>query len=318
MGQTYEISGDFLAGEIWYKQAISFRPDRADSHVALGALLELSGRLDEAEAALRRATRCENGASDEAWFRLGRVLRARHEFVEAAACVERALAINPGYKAASEVLADLRAAMERSKQRLGLSNADDLLSEMWDNDRPANNVVLARSYLRRFEDSDPVWCRLGHELTSLCRHDEARAALWISIRLGEAGEKPSWIARSWMGKSYMKAGDFPSAEVWYRRAIDAAPNNAGPHIFLGALLAKWGRFDEAKAAHCRGTSCTEGLPEEAWYNLGLILRAEERFAEAAECFERALSIDPGYALPPKALADVRSAIQWQRQESHGR
>ena len=316
LGETYETSGDFPAAEIWYKRAIELQPDAADGHVALGTLLEKGGRLDEAESVLRRATQCENGAPDKAWFRLGRVLRAREEFVEAESCVQRALAINPEYKAASEVLADLREAMGRSKKRIGLSSSDHELPEVWDNAKPAYNVLLARSYLRRFEDFYPVWCQLGRDLTSLCRLDEAYAALRISMRLAEAEGNAFWVTLSWMGAAHEQAGDFASAEIWYRRAIDADPSTA--HIFLGALLAKWGRFDEAKVAHQRAISCAKGLADEAWYNIGTILRAEERFAEAAECFERALSIDPGYALPRRALADVRGAIQWQRQELHGR
>jgi tetratricopeptide (TPR) repeat protein len=42
----------------------------------------------------------------------------------------------------------------------------------------------------------------------------------------------------------------------------------------------------------------------------LVLRAQERYEEAAECFERALELDPKYAAAKKALRDVRRALRF--------
>jgi tetratricopeptide (TPR) repeat protein len=44
--------------------------------------------------------------------------------------------------------------------------------------------------------------------------------------------------------------------------------------------------------------------EEAYFNLGLILRAEGKYEEALECFERAIEIDPQYTLAKQARKDV--------------
>jgi tetratricopeptide (TPR) repeat protein len=67
-------------------------------------------------------------------------------------------------------------------------------------------------------------------------------------------------------------------------------------------------FDEAAEFHQRGTRCTKGCIDEAHLNLGLIRRAQERFAEAAQCFEKALELDPDYAPAKVALEDVRSVL----------
>jgi tetratricopeptide (TPR) repeat protein len=119
-----------------------------------------------------------------------------------------------------------------------------------------------------------------------------------------------------MGHLCKARGDYKSAAAWYRQAIEAVPREASGHIYLGGVLAKSGRLKEAEAAHRAATRCIEGCRDEAFLNLGLVLRAQERYEEAAECFERALELDPKYAAAKKALRDVRRALRFLMGNRH--
>ncbi len=317
MGDSFEQAGDFETALAWYRRALELGAEDADIHYALGDLLHRWGRLDEAEELLRKPRQCTTGDRDEPWYALGLVLRR---------CFRKALKIDARSFRAKRTLADVRTALARQRRRIvdrgnamSSANAYEEMDQAWHDDKPAHNVLLARAYLAHCPWSYGTWLSLGVELSTLSRYDEARAAMQTSIRLREEmGEAPFRGSFIEMGQSYRRAGDYASARTWLIKAVEASPNDAGVHIFLGALLAKWGRFEEAKASHRRGTICAEGLPDEAWHNIGLILRAQDRLPESAECFERALAIDCNYTAAQDALADVTLAMRLTRRRHTAR
>jgi len=320
MGDAYEQAGDFETALAWYRRALELNADDADIYFELGYLLERAGRLDEVEELLRTPRKCTEGDRDEPWVVLARVLRSKGQFTEAERCLRKAIKIDADNPRARRVLADVRTVLAAQRRRIhdrgaALSSADlhEQMNQAWHDDKPAHNVRLARAYLAECPDNAAVWLSLGSELKDLFLYEEARDALRTSIRLREeSGDAPYHIAYIEMGQSYRWAGDYASARTWLSKAVEVEPENAGVHIFLGALLAKSGQFEAAKAAHRRGTTCEEGCPDEAWHNIGLVLRSQERFVEAAECFERALAIDCNYTAAQDALADVTFAIRLTR------
>ena len=56
--------------------------------------------------------------------------------------------------------------------------------------------------------------------------------------------------------------------------------------------------------------CSEGhWIDEAYYNLGLVLRCQGRLSEAADCFRKALELSPTtYGVATEALQDVENAL----------
>ena len=88
------------------------------------------------------------------------------------------------------------------------------------------------------------------------------------------------------------------------------PDEATGHIYLGGVLARAGRLKEAETAHRAAIRCSQGCRDEAYLNLGLVLRAQERHDEAATCFEQALKLDPKYVAARKALRDVRNTMRF--------
>ncbi|MGO9601510.1 MAG: tetratricopeptide repeat protein [Isosphaeraceae bacterium] len=175
-------------------------------------------------------------------------------------------------------------------------------------DLPALTVARAEAFLRDHPDCGPAWKILGSALLDLARHDAAQAALKRALAL--CPSEKLWIPLSEMGHLHRARGQLKAAAAWYRQAIDAAPQEASPHIYLGGVLARSGQLSEAEASQRAAIRCTLDCREEAYLNLGLVLRAQGRYEEAATCFEQALALSPKYAAARKALRDVRSAIRY--------
>jgi tetratricopeptide (TPR) repeat protein len=175
-------------------------------------------------------------------------------------------------------------------------------------DLPALTVARARDLLSDSPDCGPAWKILGSALIDLARHGEAERALTQALSF--CPPEKIWIPLSELGHLHKARGDCKGAAAWYRRAIEAVPDEASSHIYLGGVLAKSGRLKEAEAAHRAATRCGVGCREEAFLNLGLVLRAQESYEEAAKCFEQALQLDPKYATARRALRDVRNTLRF--------
>ncbi len=73
-------------------------------------------------------------------------------------------------------------------------------------------------------------------------------------------------------------------------------------------LARQGKFSEAKIFHSKAVKVDRSKADEAYYNLGLILRAEDKYNEARISFENAIEIDANYKKAKKALKDINEAL----------
>lgn len=165
---------------------------------------------------------------------------------------------------------------------------------------------MLTTFVRDYPDQWYGFCLLGARLRDLSRFDEAERALRTAARLANARALP--LVYYDTGDLFSRKGDHAAAEHWFREAIGQSPADAAGYVYLGAMFARCGRLAEAELVHRRGTLCTTGYVEEANYNLGLVLRALGRYAEAIACFDRALQIDPHYKLARVARRDVKRAL----------
>jgi tetratricopeptide (TPR) repeat protein len=171
----------------------------------------------------------------------------------------------------------------------------------------ALTVLRAREFLSHYPDFGPAWLVLGQALRCLARYEEAQSALTRCLDL--CPEEKRRLPLYEFGHLGKQCGDYEEAARWYRASIEADPNDASGYIFLGGILAKQGKLHEAEQIHRTGTQCREGCIDEAFLNLGLVLRAQERFEEAAECFCKAVELDPNYRDAKQALRDTERCIR---------
>lgn len=167
--------------------------------------------------------------------------------------------------------------------------------------KPALTVLHVRRYLSRYPEDSLAWLILGEKLGDLARYREAEFAFSKSIEF--CPEDELLFRYSLLGHMFRYRGDLDQAADWYRRVIEVAPDDATGHIFLGAALARQGKFAEAEATHRFATRCQKGCIDEAWLNLGFVLRAQERFSEAIDCFAEALRLGSDYEVARQAMRD---------------
>jgi tetratricopeptide (TPR) repeat protein len=172
---------------------------------------------------------------------------------------------------------------------------------------PALIIELARRYLALWPDDRHALRFYADALTSIARYSEARDAYEKAITLAETEEQRGSLYSA-LGHLAAARAEVAEAERWYRRAITARPQDAGPRIYLGALFATLGRLDEAGVLHEEATGLTEGAIDEAWLNLGFIRRARGDYVGALDCFRRSLAIDPLQTDAQDALLDIEQVL----------
>jgi tetratricopeptide (TPR) repeat protein len=157
---------------------------------------------------------------------------------------------------------------------------------------------------------------LAHALTGLGLYSKARIALKRLETL--ARDKNPYVVHARWGGYYNALGDLKRAERCFRKAADVEPSAL---VFLGGVVARQGRLAEARRYHRLATRAPEHdrlARDEAYYNLGLLFRAERRYREALASFERAIALDPKYSLALMMRADVESALKVKAPEERAK
>lgn len=85
-------------------------------------------------------------------------------------------------------------------------------------------------------------------------------------------------------------GNYKSAELYAREALDLGLNDSLTHNVLGAALAAQEKFKEAKGAFLRALEF-EAKDAELWENLGVCNYRLFEYSEAVACFKKALSLN---------------------------
>ncbi len=167
-------------------------------------------------------------------------------------------------------------------------------------------TLLSREYLLLKPQSWIAWHDLGSALWPMAHYAEALKALRQARKYCPKNHRH--YVEAAFGHLYKRWGKYKLAARWYQKMIDATPDDATGYIFRGAALARLGSLREAEAMHRAATACSEGCIDEAYLNLGLVLRAQERSGEAAESFRKALELTPDYQEALNGLADVEHVL----------
>ncbi|HEX5611037.1 MAG TPA: tetratricopeptide repeat protein [Burkholderiales bacterium] len=239
----------------------------AGALVREGLLHHQAGRLDEAEAAYRRALGVDPQQVDALHF-LGVVEYQRGELEEAEEWITRALARNPANPPAQNNLGNVLRRQGRFDDALGrYRQAVGLDARYWD-----------------------AQFNLANTLAEAGRFEQAIPAYQDALALKPASAE----ALSNLGNALAAVGRIDEAAARCREALALRPDFAAARCNLGNALKEQGRLDEAIAAYEAALALDPGLPN-VHYNLGGALAVAGRMEEAAESLRRALSLAPEYA-----------------------
>ena len=96
------------------------------------------------------------------------------------------------------------------------------------------------------------------------------------------------------GNKLFRSGDYPNAEVSYRKAIEKNPKNPQAVFNLGnALMAQ--KKDSAAVAQFENASKLETNPlrkAKAFHNMGVVCQSHKMYGEAIEAYKNALRLNP--------------------------
>ena len=108
---------------------------------------------------------------------------------------------------------------------------------------------------------------------------------------GLAIEADNAVLLNHRGVIAARLGDAVAAEAAYRRSIAVKPDDADTHFNLGNLLRAQQRPEEAEAAYRRAIALKPGYVE-ACTNLGNLLQAQQRSHEAEAVYRRVIAAKP--------------------------
>lgn len=196
------------------------------------------------------------------------------------------------------------------------------MNQTWNNDQQALwDLALDYQDQRHFATALVLLRRLRSQTPEDNSTDLAYARLLIHVGLMDEAysilrettcqkHKGSFTYLSVWVRFFQKKGDVENEELWSRRIIEEIPDKTYGYIYLGCCLGQQGRLAEAETVFRQG-SVLEGDPDEAMYNLAMILRCTMRLEEAREVLEEILKQYPTEERARHALVDVNLAIDYQ-------
>lgn len=165
---------------------------------------------------------------------------------------------------------------------------------------------LCERFLTHHPDHVPTLMRYACSLISLAQYDGAAAAL--DRAQSRVSAKHLHMVLAQRGHLLEAKGDFLNAERLFTEAHRLDPADATYLIYAGAVAFRRGDIDCARKLASKATDCTEGCIDEAWFNLGGYLLSDKRCHDAADCYRKALEIDPDYQIARHQLEDVELII----------
>ncbi len=229
-GAIMNLLGRPQEAEAACRHVIDLDPDHAEAHNNLAVSLEVQGRLDEARDAATRAIELDADYV-EAHINLGNITLRSGDPEAAVECYRAAIAINP------ENL------MARANLGVALREAGDL-------------------------DGAEAACR---------------AALEINAEFAEAHNS--------LGNVLKEKRDWAGAKDAFQAAMVCRPGYWEAHLNLAAVNFKDGDI-EAAQAHYRDILATQENLAEAHEGLGVVLLAAGQLDDAVEHFQKAVEIKP--------------------------
>jgi tetratricopeptide (TPR) repeat protein len=274
----YEVE-DHHAAIRYLSAAVSIRPNSANAHLSLGAVL-CDGKRDYEGAAtcFRRATELDPKYA-LAHYNLGNALFRQKKLDEAIAAYRWAAALDPNL---FEIQLSLGAVLCDGKH---------------------DYEGAAACFHRAIEiDSHRAGAHynLGIALKRQGKLDEAITAFREAIRLDSKhlGAHLALGAVLCDGKH-----DYEGAATCFHSAIKIDPDRAGTHYNLGIALKRQGKLDEAIGAFREAIRLDPGLAS-AHRNLGEVLWRKGVFADAIASFKTAVRLAPTDANGINDLAEL--------------
>lgn len=254
MANLYVETGKFAEATAEYREAMKLDPAADAPHVLLAYLYMKRAQLNDAIIECRRAVRL-HPQSHRNHSALATALGLSGRFDEAIVSFRTAIRLHPGVPADRLILAEALSlselfddaiAQEREALRTGAKDGEKIhqrIEKLVDQKR-RRDAAIARLKADLAVDPHDAYShyRLGNELKSLCKFDDALAE-FRAAALNKPGFDSALVE---IGKLLEMRGKHREAIVEYRRAAEADRQDVDESLYaLGLCLTTTGEYAEA-------------------------------------------------------------------------
>ncbi|HSE57787.1 MAG TPA: tetratricopeptide repeat protein [Nitrospiraceae bacterium] len=158
----------------------------------------------------------------------------------------------------------------------------------------------------REEDKREAW-----QLFQQAFESQRKGELEEAVRLYKQSIEtyPTAEAYTFLGWTYSFMGRIDEAIEECHHAISQDPDFGNPYNDIGAYLIEKGQFDDAIPWFERAMQAKRyESPEYPHLNLGRVYERKGEWSKAIDCYKRALTLNPNYALAKKSLGRLISSM----------
>lgn len=301
--------GDYESAIREYRQILALRPDNVEAKVNLGAALAHVGQFDEAIAmyesalpslSLKNPVRLNLGL---AYYKKGDLVNARRQF-------STLYQAEPNNAQVAILLADTDVKLGSPESAVNVLQPLQNVNSKNPDFEYVLGVGLIKAGHRRegvphveaaaqLGTSSDAYMLAGATLLDLDDYEKARHDLEEALRLNP--KLPGLYTL--VGTARDKTGDQENAEPAFRDAIQENPNDFDANLYLGALLYKQRKLDEAKLYLDRAVKLK---PSDlmARYESAMLKSTSGEYESAAEQLESVVKDNPNWLEPHVELASL--------------
>lgn len=274
-GAALQNAGQPAAAELLFRQVLEQRPEDPDALMALGVLALLGGDAERAVPLLARSLRRRHHNA-AGFSNLCAALRDLGRLEQAEVAGREAVLIDPDLDLAQHNLA----------------------SVLLDRGDHEGALTPLRRYIALVPDARLQRFLLATSLMALDRHAEAETVWRDLLRLTPEDGR----VHANLGVVLKSLRRYEEAITAYRRALVLMPDEAAVMNNMGLSLSQLGDRDEAACLWLRRAIRMKPDFADAWLNLGLVLRNQNRIGQAMGYCREALAADPDHAEANTLLA----------------
>ena len=269
LGSTYARKKEYPQAIKIFKQGLSVDPTWATLHNNLGQVYWFNEQPGLAISSFENAIALDP-TMVLAHHNMGKLWQQQGDYPKAISCYRQVIALEPQNILAYSHCAD-------AEQKLGnVSAALDLWRKII-----KLKPDFVRSYCKRILALEP------EDLLGIAKRSCAR---FLQALIQEDS-----LAYHYLGQTYHQMGDvlfefkgINQAEIYYQKALQIQPQEAGLYLKLGNCLAKQQRLEAAIAIYQIGLTIEPGHPQ-ICFQLGKVLERTEDAEQAIDCYEAVLN-----------------------------
>ena len=317
LGVALRLWGDPDGAEAALRNALRFRPNFPEAHLALGSVLADRPGSEQLGLPEFELAAAQNPSYAEAYYNIGIIHWKTNNLEQAVDSFRKAAELRP--ESAQFRLKHGEALLRAGKLKEAEHELESAV-KLDPKNRTASyelglvegrtgekeKAAVRMEIVRRLQGSSaemPERSQLDYNegVDALEQGQTDRAILKLTEAL--EGTHKDALVRTALGIAYERKGDLLAARTQLQRVIHADPTSIDGHLNLGVVFMREGNAPRAEQEFQTVLSLDPGFAE-GYYNLGLTKAAQKDWAHAAALLRQSIRLNPSNARAHLALGRV--------------